>query len=87
MIAITMGYLLCVSYDYSLGSFAVLHNTSWLGSQPVTTPVGMAAGMFLRPGFLVILFWGLALDSLLLIARAHRGQRPTLAVSPMPVPA
>lgn len=87
IVAITMGYLLCVSYDYSLGSFAVLHNTSWLGGQPVTTPVGMAAGMFLRPGFLVILFWGLALDSLLLIARAHRGQRPTLAVAPMPVPA
>lgn len=87
IVAITMGYLLCVSYDYSLGSFAVLHNTSWLGGQPVTTPVGMAAGMFLRPGFLVILFWGLALDSLLLIARAHRGKRPTLAVAPMPVPA
>ena len=87
MIAITMGYLLCVSYDYGLGNFAVLHNTSWLGGQPVTTPVGMAAGMFLRPGFIVILFWGLALDSLLLIARAHRGQRPTLAVSLMQVPA
>lgn len=87
IVAIAMGYLLCVSYDYSLGNFVTLNNTSWLGGRSVTTPVGMAAGMFLRPGLIIILFWALALDSLLLIARAHRLHRPSLAVSPAPVAA
>ena len=84
IIALTMGYLLSVSYDYPLGNFAVLHNTSWLGGRTVEAPVGMAIGMFLRPGLIVVMFWALALDSLLLIARAHRARRPVLALALFP---
>ena len=83
IIALVMGYLLSVSYDIPLGNFAVLDNTSWLAGRTVTEPVGMAIGMFVRPGLIVVIFWAMALDSLLLIARAHRASRPVLSLNPV----
>lgn len=82
VIALIAGYLLCVPYDQSVGNFFTITQHSWLSGRPVTASFGITAGMFIRPGLVLILFWGIAADSLWLIARAHRRQRPTLAILP-----
>ena len=87
IVALIMGYALSVPYDYVLSTIITSSGNSWLGGRTVTAPFGISVGIFLRPGFIVVMFWALALDSLLLIARAHREQRPTLALDPRLVPA
>lgn len=82
IVAIVSGYLLSVSYDLVLANFVTLDNTSWLAGRPVSASFGMAMGMFVRPGLVVIMFWALALDSLAMVARAHCDRRPTLAIAP-----
>ncbi len=81
IIALVMGYLLCIPYDYVVANFITLSGNSWLGGRTVVAPFGVSIGIFLRPGFIVIMFWSLALDSLILIARAHRLHRPTTGLA------
>jgi hypothetical protein len=53
---------------------------SWLSGRPVEFWFGISAGIFLRPALVIIMVVALALDSLGLIARAHRQHRPVLAM-------
>ncbi len=78
IVALIAGYALAVPFDYSLGNFFTLSGDSWLAGRPVAASYGVSVGMFLRPGLLVIMFLALAADSLWLIVRAHRAQRPLL---------
>lgn len=87
IVALVMGYLLSIPYDYVLSNIITLSGDSWLGQRTVVAPFGISVGIFLRPGFIIIMVWALALDSLLLIARAHRQHRPTLTLDPALVPA
>lgn len=87
IVALVMGYLLCVPYDLVLSNIVTLTGDSWLSGRTVAAPFGISVGIFLRPGLIVVMIWALALDSILLIARAHRGHQPTLALAPSVVPA
>ena len=84
IIAIVMAYLLCVPYDYVLTNFLRLSgDRSWLSGRQVSTDFGIGVGMFARPGMIVILFWALALDTLMQVRRAHRHLKPVLALRPL----
>lgn len=90
-VALVAGYLLCVPYDYVLSTIVTLTSDSWLSGRSVVAPFGIAVGTFLRPALVVILFWGLALDSLARIVALHRVAPPTLDPHPrvmrlMPLP-
>lgn len=80
--ALIAGYLLCIAYDQSVGNFFTVSADSWLSGRPVLASFGISAGMFVRPGLILIVFWGLALDSFALVVRAHAGTRPALALLP-----
>ncbi|WP_425229442.1 hypothetical protein [Sphingomonas sp.] len=87
IVALTMGYLLSVPYDYVLSNIVTLTGDSWLGGRTISSPFGVSVGMFVRPALIVLMQWALTLDSVLLIARAHRLRRPTLEVAPPAAPA
>lgn len=87
IVALITGYLLSLSYDLVLANFVTLQQNSWLAGRPVTQSIGIAVGVLARPALVLIMFWALALDSILLIARAHREHRPTLALDPTLAPA
>lgn len=74
-IALVAGYLLSIPYDHVLWN--VLHRAgdSWLSGLPIGHDFGIAVGMYARPLLILALVWGLAIDSLLLIARAPARMR------------
>ena len=82
IVALIAGYLLCVPYDYVFSNILTLSADSWLSGRSVQAPFGISAGVFIRPGLVVVMLWGLALDSLALIVRAHRDNAPTLDLLP-----
>jgi len=82
IVAIVCTYLLCLVADYSLATVLDVPGTSWLSGQPVTASFGLALGHFVRPGLIILLVWALALDSLMLVARAHSAHRPSLGLQP-----
>lgn len=87
IIAIVMGYLLCVPYDYVVSNFITLTGTAWLSGRQVIAPFGVAIGIFVRPGLIVFLFWALAADTLVQVVRAYRLSRPVFGFRPKPVDA
>lgn len=80
--ALVAGYLLCVPYDYVLSNILTLSGDSWLSGRPVTAPFGISVGIFLRPALILVILWGLSLDTLAQVVRAHRTARPTLDLHP-----
>lgn len=72
-------YLLSVPYDVVLWEvlrYAGPGSYSWLTGVPVVRTFGISVGMFARPMLLLIAVWAVAIDSLLLIARAPKPARP-----------
>lgn len=82
VVALVAGYLLSVPYDYVLSNIITLSGDAWLSGRPVVASFGVSVGIFLRPALIVLLFWGLAIDSLIRIAAMHRIARPTLDPHP-----
>lgn len=82
VIALICTYLLCIVADRSLATVLEVPGASWLGNRPVTASFGLALGHFVRPGLVMLAIWALALDSLWLVARAHRTHRPSLMLQP-----
>ncbi len=82
IVALTAAYAMCFPFDWNIVTFFRGENNSWLGQTPATVTVGMTIGLLLRPGLVLIAFWGLALDSLTQIVIAHRLRRPTLDPHP-----
>ncbi len=58
------------------GNFVTMSSNSWLPNRPVTDSFGITVGMFLRPGLVLIVFWGIALDSLWLICAGASHRAP-----------
>ncbi|AGH49892.1 hypothetical protein G432_10845 [Sphingomonas sp. MM-1] len=87
IVAIVAAYLLSISADWILSPFPEIASKSWLGGRPVTGLFGLSVGQFARPGLILLILWALAADSLWLIARAHRGHRPMIAIGPRTWPA
>jgi len=81
-IALAMGYLLSIPYDYVFSTLLTIQAEAWLSGRPVTAPFGFAVGIFARPGLIVAMLWALSLDTLGQVVRAHRAQRPTLDPHP-----
>lgn len=82
IVAITCAYLLCLVADDVLSVVLEVPGTSWLGGQTVTASFGIALGHFVRPGLIILIVWALAIDSLVLVWRAHAEHRPSLALQP-----
>lgn len=82
IVALIAGYLLCVTWDLVLSNVLFQQGDSWLSGRPVEFWFGISVGIFLRPALVIVMVVALAIDSLQLIARAHRAQRPTLAMRP-----
>ncbi len=83
LIAITvfMAYLISIPYDYVFyGLFHTFDAKNWLSGRPVSTDYGLSVGIFARPALLLIMVWGLILDSLVMVARAHAQIRPTISL-------
>ena len=81
IVAISCGYLLSMHFDWVLGTFITMNETSWLSHRTVEAPFGLSVGMLVRPGLIVVIFWALALDSLADIVRAHRKNPPMPALA------
>ena len=81
ILAIVCAYLLCLVGDWPLATIVKLPGESWLGGRPVTPAFGLTLGHFLRPGLIVLIVLGLAFDTLVQVARAHRLHRPSLALA------
>jgi hypothetical protein len=82
IVAVICAYLLCLVADWSLATVLEVPGASWLSGQPVIASFGLALGHFVRPGLIILLVWALALDSLMLVARAHGAHRPSLGLQP-----
>jgi hypothetical protein len=80
--AIVAAYLLSITYDSIIVLLPPMPASSWLGGRTVVTEFGYAVGQLVRPGLVLVILWGLALDSLHQIARAHRLRRPALGLAP-----
>jgi hypothetical protein len=80
IIALTGIYILSLNFEYTLSSLPLRQTVSWLSGQAVTVDFGISIGFFARPGVIIVVLWALALDSLLLIARAHRQSAPVAAL-------
>ncbi|WP_419808636.1 hypothetical protein [Sphingomonas sp.] len=83
-IALVAGYLLSVPCDHVLWNVLHRPGDSWLSGLPIGHEFGIAVGMYVRPLLILLMIWSLAVDSLLLIARAPA---PTGSVGPEPVAA
>ena len=81
IVAIVAAYLLSISYDWQLSSLHNIPSYSWLADRPVQTQFGLSVGHFLRPALVMTILWALVLDSLALIIRAHRTNRPSLGLA------
>lgn len=82
IVAIIMAYLLCIPADYVFSNIIEVNGNSWLSGRSVMAAFGPSVGMFVRPGLIILMLWGLALDSLTLIWREHSRSHPNLALSP-----
>ncbi len=82
IVAIVCAYLLCLVADDVLATVLEVPGVSWLSGQPVTASFGIALGHFVRPGLIILIVWALAIDSLLLVWRAHAEHRPSLMLQP-----
>lgn len=82
IIAIVAAYVSCIPYDNVLSTFIEISSPAWLSQRPVTEEIGISLGIFLRPGLMCFMLWGIALDSLAQIIAAHRFQRPTIDPHP-----
>lgn len=82
IVALVLAYLLCLVGDWTLARVIEISSNSWLSGRPVSPSFGLTLGQLVRPGLLVVMVWSLALDSLWLVACAHRMRRPTLTLSP-----
>jgi len=80
--ALVAAYLLCLVGDWTLAKVIEISANSWLSGRPVSPSFGLTLGQLVRPGLIVAMLWALALDSLYLIARAHRTRRPTMMLAP-----
>lgn len=81
IIALVCAYLLSISADWVLSGISNVKLTSWLAGRTISGSFGLSIGQFVRPGLIVLILWALAIDSLVQIARAHRGQRPVLGLA------
>jgi len=82
MLAILCAYLLCLVGDWPIATILELSTESWLGERPVTPAFGLTIGHFARPGLILLILWGLALDTIAAAVRAHRHHRPLLGLAP-----
>lgn len=82
IVAVVSAYLLSISYDATIALLPPMPASSWLGGRTVTTEFGYAVGQLVRPGLVLVILWGLALDSLYQVVRAHRVHRPSFGLAP-----
>ena len=82
IIAIVIAYLLCIPADYVFSNVIEMNGDAWLSGRSVMAAFGPSVGMFVRPGFIIVMLWALAFDSLMLIWREHRRSHPNFALSP-----
>ena len=80
--ALIAAYALSISFDYSLATVIEGTATSWLSGWSVHMAFGLAVGQFVRPGLVIVIVWGLAIDTITLSILAHRHTRGSLGLAP-----
>ena len=81
-IALVCCYLLSITFDWTIAAVINTVSYSWLSGLAVPVNFGLAVGQLLRPALVVAIVWALALDTIAVVARAHRTARPTLGLVP-----
>jgi hypothetical protein len=80
MIALVAAYSLSITYDQSIATVINSNAQSWLSGQAVQMRFGLAIGQFVRPALVILIVWGLAIDSVTQSILAHRRMRPSLGL-------
>ena len=78
IVALISAYVLNFSAEIIITLFPVgnepWQRTGWLAGRSIEHQFGLGWGQFVRPGLIALILWGLAIDSLHLILKAHRDQ-------------
>ncbi len=80
-LALISAYLLSLVVEWPLSTVLEVSGNSWLSGQPVVAGFGLAVGHFVRPGLIALIVWGLALDGLIKVGRAHRERAPVAGLA------
>ena len=78
IVAIVSAYILCLVGEWPFSVVLEVSSNSWLGERPVNPVFAIGLGQFLRPGLVMLILWGLAFDTVVQAAKAHRIRRPSL---------
>lgn len=87
IIALLATYALSVSLDWQIAKFpsggSWWEVSSWLGNRTIEHEYGLGWGQFARPALIIIIVWGLALDTLVQTFRANRREAPHVSIRPL----
>lgn len=81
-IAVIFAYIAANVADFSVATLVEVERLSWLGGRIVSAPYSVPLGSIVRPGFILIILWALAIDSLIRLHRAARTGRPFAGLGP-----
>lgn len=79
-IAVIFMYLAANVADFNVATLVEVERQSWLSGRIVNTPYSVPLGSIVRPGFMLIILWSLAIDSLIRIYREAKVSRPFAAL-------
>lgn len=87
ILALIAAYTLSINYDVMLTTVVDTNSPSWLSGRNAHIAFGLAVGQFVRPAMVLLIVWGLAIDSVTQSILAHRTTRPSLGLAFSGVPA
>ena len=76
VIATITCYLIAMPYEHLFALLPETHTKSWIMGREVSAQFGIGYGQFLRPAGLLLILFSLSADTLFLVWRAHRKERP-----------
>lgn len=80
-LAVIFTYLAANVADFNIATLIEVERQSWLSGRIVNSAYAIPLGSLLRPGFILIILWSLAIDSLVKLHRAAKAGPPFVGLA------